>query len=233
MEKLESLIHEWAWDTNVVNSSCCSSGVMFSDENSNVVITSSEKTVLKGDKPFEKGRHHFWSIYITGLRDYKIITFGIESSKGHFSGFYLVYFWDLSDETYCIEIVSTNHKYSNRLPFDTSLIGIHLGIHFDTWTGILRFLYNRRPLDIMFRNLNNDTFYPVIEHLNNIIRCYIRAPRETPTNIKLTYSVSMPVSLQSACLKVLTPSQKQILRKKFPGLRHLCQYATLLQKSHQ
>ncbi|XP_020291026.1 SPRY domain-containing SOCS box protein 3-like isoform X2 [Pseudomyrmex gracilis] len=196
MEKLESLIHEWAWDTNVVNSSCCSSGVMFSDENSNVVITSSEKTVLKGDKPFEKGRHHFWSIYITGLRDYKIITFGIESSKGHFSG-------------------------------------IHLGIHFDTWTGILRFLYNRRPLDIMFRNLNNDTFYPVIEHLNNIIRCYIRAPRETPTNIKLTYSVSMPVSLQSACLKVLTPSQKQILRKKFPGLRHLCQYATLLQKSHQ
>lgn len=51
--------------------------------------------------------------------------------------------------------------------------------------------------------------------------------------MELTCSCSTPVSLQTTCLTVLSPSQKIYLSKKFPGLRYLTQniFADILQKS--
>lgn len=49
----------------------------------------------------------------------------------------------------------------------------------------------------------------------------------------LTYSCSTPVSLQTACLAVLSPSQKAYLSKAFPSLRYLAEdiFAHILRKS--
>lgn len=50
--------------------------------------------------------------------------------------------------------------------------------------------------------------------------------------MKLTYSCSIPVSLQTTCLAVLSPLQKAYLSKTFPGLRYLTQniFADVLKK---
>lgn len=72
-----------------------------------------------------------------------------------------------------------------------------------------------------FTKLNNVTLYPLVS--STMAQCVM----------KLTYSCSTPVSLQTTCLTVLSPSQKVHLSKKFPGLRHLTQniFADILQKS--
>lgn len=51
--------------------------------------------------------------------------------------------------------------------------------------------------------------------------------------MKLTCSYSIPVSLQSACLAVLSPLQRAYLSKTFPGLRYFSEsiFAEILQKS--
>lgn len=51
--------------------------------------------------------------------------------------------------------------------------------------------------------------------------------------MKLTYSCSIPVSLQTACLAVLSPFQKAYLSKAFPGLRYISEniFADILQRS--
>jgi len=50
--------------------------------------------------------------------------------------------------------------------------------------------------------------------------------------MKLTYSCSTPVSLQTACLAVLSPLQKAYLSKAFPSLRYLSEnvFADILRK---
>lgn len=71
-----------------------------------------------------------------------------------------------------------------------------------------------------FTKLNNVMLYPLIS--STMAQCVM----------KLTYSCSISVSLQTTCLTVLSPLQKAYLSKKFPGLRYLIQniFADILQK---
>lgn len=72
-----------------------------------------------------------------------------------------------------------------------------------------------------FTKLNNVVLYPLVS--STMAQC----------GMKLTCSYSTPVSLQTTCLAVLSPSQKAHLSKTFPGLRYLTQniFADILQKS--
>lgn len=52
--------HEWTWDEKHSTSS-----IKLSDDNLNVTfhpVYSTGTAVAKGNKPLEKGRHHFWEI---------------------------------------------------------------------------------------------------------------------------------------------------------------------------
>lgn len=223
LKESDSAFHyDWVWDDNFVKR--LDLAVVLSQKNTQVVfnpVYSTGTAVIRGDKPLEKERHHFWEIQmITELYGTAVMV-GVGTAKAvtvQTSGFYSLVGQDC--ESWGLSYTGFLHhdgkicKYGP--PFgQNDLIGIHL----DTWTGTLQFFLNRNPLGIAFTKLNNVTLYPLIS--STIADC----------KMKLSYSISIPVSLQSACLRVLTPLQKKILWKKFPTLRHFCQFADMLQRS--
>ncbi|XP_020291048.1 SPRY domain-containing SOCS box protein 3-like isoform X2 [Pseudomyrmex gracilis] len=226
LEKSDSRPHEWTWDESYVKK--LHSSIVVSQENTQILFnpTGGLHTygVLRGDKPLEKGRHHFWGIHITGFQTSIIV--GVGTAKAATSSSYSIG-QDCESWGFLCSELSLHHdgkkKDLDYNHFDSNYL---IRIHLDTWAGTLQFFYNRRPLGDAFRNLNNYTLYPLISYTTYMYT------RELSTKVILTYSMSIPASLQSACVKVLTRSQKQILRKKFPGLRHLCYFADMLRKQN-
>lgn len=213
--------HEWTWDKKSSTSS-----TKLSDDNLNVTfhpVYSTGTAVVKGNKPLEKGRHHYWEILIlTHLYGTDImIGVGTANAKLHNAG-----------EHFCAllgqDLESWGYSYKGYLQHngETCKYGLTfgqrnlVGIHLDTWTGTLQFFIDRMPLGVAFTQLNNVTLYPLIS--STMAQC----------GMKLTYSCSIPVSLQTICLAVLSPSQKAYLSKTFPGLRYLTQniFADVLKK---
>ena len=121
--------------------------------------------------------------------------------------------------------------------------GSLVGVHLDMWRGTLEFLLNRKPLGkclalrtlipvmhlirlllsisgIAFTGLRNIKLYPMV--------CSTAAH----SKMRLTYSCSVPASLQTECLAVLKPSQKAYLTAVYPGLRYLSEsiFASILQR---
>ncbi|XP_028045863.1 SPRY domain-containing SOCS box protein 3 isoform X2 [Monomorium pharaonis] len=214
--------HEWTWDEKLSTSS-----IKLSDNNLNVIfhpIYSTGTAVAKGNKPLEKGRHHFWEILmITHIYGTDVMV-GVGTANAKI--------YDASDN-FCALLgrdqESWGFSYKGYLQHDgkTCKYGTSfgqdnlVGIHLDTWIGTLQFFINRKPLGMAFTKLNNFTLYPLVS--STMAQCVM----------KLTYSCSTPASLQTTCLAVLSPSQKAHLSKNFPGLRYLTQniFADILQKS--
>ncbi|XP_011870585.1 PREDICTED: SPRY domain-containing SOCS box protein 3-like isoform X3 [Vollenhovia emeryi] len=199
--------HEWTWDKKLTSSS-----LKLSDDNLNVTfhpVYSTGTAVVKGNKPLEKGRHHFWEILmITHLYGTDIMV-GVGTANAELHN---------AVEDYCALLgrdqESWGFSYKGYLQHDgkTCKYGTSfgennsVGVHLDTWTGTLQFFIDRKPLVS-----------------STMAQC----------EMKLSYSCSTPVSLQTACLAVLSPSQKAHLATKFPGLRYITQnvFADILQKT--
>ena len=75
-------------------------------------------------------------------------------------------------------------------------------------------------IGIAFTGLRNLELYPMV--------CSTAAK----SKMKVTYSCSMPASLQLECLSMLQPVQRAYLNAAFPGLKYLSKsvFAELLQK---
>ncbi|XP_011870583.1 PREDICTED: SPRY domain-containing SOCS box protein 3-like isoform X1 [Vollenhovia emeryi] len=214
--------HEWTWDKKLTSSS-----LKLSDDNLNVTfhpVYSTGTAVVKGNKPLEKGRHHFWEILmITHLYGTDIMV-GVGTANAELHN---------AVEDYCALLgrdqESWGFSYKGYLQHDgkTCKYGTSfgennsVGVHLDTWTGTLQFFIDRKPLGVAFTRLNNVVLYPLVS--STMAQC----------EMKLSYSCSTPVSLQTACLAVLSPSQKAHLATKFPGLRYITQnvFADILQKT--
>ncbi|XP_072754051.1 SPRY domain-containing SOCS box protein 3 [Anoplolepis gracilipes] len=214
--------HEWTWDKKKSTSS-----IKLSNDNLNVTfhpVYSTGTAVVKGNKPLEKGRHHFWEILmITQIYGTDVMVgVGTANAELHNAGeLYCALLgqdqesWGFSYKGY-LQHDGKRYKYGTTFG-ESNMVGIHL----DTWSGTLQFFLDRKPLGVAFTRLNNMTLYPLIS--STMAQCIM----------KLTYSCSTPVSLQTACLTVLSPLQKTYLSKTFPGLRHLTEniFADILQKS--
>ncbi|KAG5332211.1 SPSB3 protein, partial [Acromyrmex heyeri] len=214
--------HEWTWDEKLSTSS-----IKLSDNNLNVTfhpVYSTGTAVVKGNKLLEKGRHHYWEIsMITHIYGTDVMV-GVGTANAELHN---------ASERFCALLgqdrESWGFSYKGYLQHDgkTCKYGTTfgqddlVGIHLDTWTGTLQFFINRKPLGVAFTKLNNIILYPLIS--STMAQCVM----------KLTYSCSISVSLQTTCLTVLSPWQKAYLSKKFPGLRYLIQniFADILQKS--
>ena len=98
--------------------------------------------------------------------------------------------------------------------------GSLVGVHLDMWRGTLEFWLNRKPLGIAFTGLRDIMLYPMV--------CSTAAH----SKMRLTYSCSVPASLQTECLAVLKPSHKAYLTAVYPGLRYLSEsiFASILQR---
>lgn len=214
--------YEWTWDEK----HSTSSKIKLMDNDSLVTfnpVYSSGTAVVKGKKPLERGRHHFWEILIKSqiYGTNVMIGVGTENVQLNLDLCYCSLLgqdqesWGFSYKGY---IKHDGKKYNYGTTFDeNNLIGVHL----DTWSGTLQFFLNRKPLGIAFTKLNNIMLYPLISC--TMAQC----------TMKLTCSCSIPVTLQTACLALLTPLQRTYLSKTFPGLRYFSEsiFAEILQKS--
>nr|XP_012222498.1 PREDICTED: SPRY domain-containing SOCS box protein 3-like isoform X2 [Linepithema humile] len=215
--------YEWTWDEK----GSTSSRVKLRDNNSHVTfnpVYSTGTSVVKGEKPLEKERHHFWEILmITQIYGTDVMVgVGTENVRlTNLNGHYYSLLgrdqesWGFSYQGYIMHDGKIC-KYGTIFG-QNSIIGIHL----DTWSGTLQFFLNRKPLGIAFTRLNNVMLYPLVS--STMAQCIM----------KLTCSYSIPVSLQTACLAVLSPLQKAYLSKTFPALRYFSEsiFAEILKKS--
>ncbi|XP_032664498.1 SPRY domain-containing SOCS box protein 3-like isoform X3 [Odontomachus brunneus] len=191
--------HEWTWDEKLSSSS-----IKLSDYNLNVKfhpVYSTGTAVVKGSRPLEKGRHHFWEILmITQIYGTDVMV-GVGTANAEINN---------AGEIFCALLgrdqESWGFSYKGYLQHDGKTR--NYGATFDQ--------------GIAFTRLNNVMLYPLIS--STMAQCVM----------KLTYSCSMPVSLQTACLGVLLPLQRMYLSKTFPSLRHLCQniFADILRKNY-
>lgn len=220
-QDVSSAKHEWIWDEKLSTTS-----ITLSNNNANVTfhpVYSTGTAVVKGNKPLEAGRHHYWEILMTThiYGTDVMIGVGTANAELHDAG-----------DTFCALLGRDQHSwgfsYKGYLQHhgETRTYGTVfskndlVGVHLDTWSGTLQFFLNRKPLGVAFTELNNIALYPLIS--STMAQCMM----------KLTCSCSMAVSLQTACLAVLSPAQKEYLSKMFPGLRYLLQnvFTDILQK---
>ncbi|XP_011695832.1 PREDICTED: SPRY domain-containing SOCS box protein 3-like [Wasmannia auropunctata] len=215
--------HEWTWDEKHSTSKT----IKLSDNNLNITfhpVYSTGTAVARGNKPLEKGRHHYWEILmITHIYGTDVMVgVGTANAELHNASEHFCALlgrdkesWGFSYKGY-LQHDGKMCKYGTTFGQD-NLVGIHL----DAWTGTLQFFINRKPLGVAFTKLNNVTLYPLIS--STMAQCVM----------KLTYSCSIPVSLETTCLSVLSPLQKAHLAKTVPSLRYLTQniFADILQKS--
>ncbi|EZA53858.1 hypothetical protein DMN91_011245 [Ooceraea biroi] len=210
--------YEWTWkipSTPSVN--CNGLNVVFHP------VYSTGTAVVMGNRPFEAGRHHYWEIlmltYISGTD----VMIGVGTANADFC---------YATHKFCAVLGKDRHSwgysYKGYLQHDdktqkynatfnqTDVVGVHL----DTWRGTLQYFLNGKPLGVAFTRLNNVTLYPMMSC--TMAQCVMI----------LRVSCSIPVSLQTGCLAVLTSKQKKYLRKMFPGLRYLSQnvFADILRK---
>ncbi|XP_029170786.1 SPRY domain-containing SOCS box protein 3-like [Nylanderia fulva] len=213
--------YEWTWDKEHSTSS-----THLSNNNLNVTfhpVYSTGTAVVRGNKLLEKGRHHFWEVLMmTGIYGTDVmIGVGTANAKLNVASNYFCALlgqdqesWGFSYRGY-VQHNSKKFKYGDL--FDQGQI---VGIHLDAWSGMLEFFIDRKPLGVAYTQLNNVALYPLIS--STMAQCKMRLIR----------SCSIPASLQTACLSILSPSQKAYLSKMFPGLRYLSEsiFAGVLQK---
>lgn len=215
--------HEWTWDQGLSTST-----VQLSEHNLNVKfhpVYSTGTAVVKGNKPLERGRHHFWEILILTEIYGTDIMVGMGTANAEINNAGTIFCallgrdqesWGFSYKGY------VQHDGKKRKYGTTFRQGSLVGVHLDTWSGTLQFFLDRKPLGIAFTRLNNVMLYPLIS--STMAQC----------EIKLTYNCSIPVTLQTTCLAILSPLQRAYLSEAFPGLHYLYQniFTYILQKQN-
>lgn len=218
----ENNVHEWTWDKK--NASYTAT---FSDDNLEVKFHggySFGTAAARGNKLLEKGKHHYWEVkMITAVYGTDVMV-GVGTSKVDLSSAKQIYCsllgrdqesFGFSYKGY-IQYKSEIREYGSRFG-EGSLVGMHL----DTWKGTLQFFLNRKPLGIAFTGLQDIKLYPMVSSTAAL------------SKMRLTYSCSIPVSLQTECLALLNPTQKSYINTAFPGLRYLSEsiFADVLKKN--
>ncbi|XP_054010919.1 SPRY domain-containing SOCS box protein 3-like [Hylaeus anthracinus] len=202
--------HEWTWDEKLATHTVALSGknleVMFHSG------YSSGTAGVRGTKPLEKGKLHYWELKMLTPVYGTDIMVGVGTSKVDLNG---------KSDTFCsllgLDKESYGFSYQGYVQHGDekrkygccfgqgSLVGIYL----NTWRGTLEFFVNREPLGIAFTGLQDVMLYPMV------------SSTAAQSMMRLTHACSIPVSLQTECLAVLKSPQREYLATMFPGLRYL------------
>ncbi|XP_076666206.1 SPRY domain-containing SOCS box protein 3 isoform X2 [Andrena cerasifolii] len=213
--------YEWEWDEDHATY-----GVVLSKQNSEVIFHnafSCGTAAVRGNKLLEKGRHHYWEIkMLTPIYGTDVMV-GVGTSKVNLNSTTTIFcsLLGLDQESFGFSYVGYIQHCGKKRNYGSyfgegSLVGVHL----DMWRGTLEFWLDRKPLGIAFTGLRDIMLYPMV--------CSTAAQ----SKMRLTYSCSVPASLQTECLAVLKPSHKEYLTAVYPGLRYLSEsiFASILQR---
>ncbi|KAJ8681202.1 hypothetical protein QAD02_016989 [Eretmocerus hayati] len=216
-------IYEWVWDTSFETP-------RLQLDNRNLEVKfhpgySIGTAAIRGNKMMSKGRHHYWEVkMITPVYGTDVMV-GVGTKKADLTS---------TTDSFCSLLGRDNEswgysyrgyiQHSGQFKEYTACFkqGSIVGVHLDTWRGTLQFFLDRKPLGIAFTGLRGMELYPMV--------CSTAAK----SRMKVTYSCSMPASLQMECLSILRPVQKAYLNTAFPGLKYLSQsiFAEILQKTN-
>lgn len=217
----ENNAHEWTWDKD--HASCA---VDLSEDNLEVKFHngySCGTAVVRGDKPLEKERHHYWEVKMVTPIYGTDIMIGVGTNKVQLNSMKNCFcsFLGRDQESFGYSYLGyIQHSGETRNYGSCFGQGSLVGMHLDTWRGTLEFYLNRKPLGVAFTGLQNIQLYPMV--------CSTAAK----SKMRLTYSCSLPVSLQIECLAALRPSDRTYLSTTFPSLHYLSKsiFAKILQR---
>ncbi|XP_043273489.1 SPRY domain-containing SOCS box protein 3-like [Venturia canescens] len=216
----EQNVHEWSWDETLATSASLLSRknleVKFHPNYSNGTVA------VRGNKPMEKARHHYWEIkMLTPIYGTDVMV-GVGTSKAELEMGYTFCSllghnresWGFSYKGH-LQHAGETREYAQCFG-QKSLVGVHL----DTWKGTLQFFLNRKALGVAFTGLRNVELYPMV------------SSTAAQSQIRITHSCSAPASLQMECLGLLRPLQRSYLTTAFPGLQYLSKsiFADILRK---
>ncbi|XP_012272910.1 SPRY domain-containing SOCS box protein 3-like [Orussus abietinus] len=212
---------EWTWDESLISNSA-----KLSHQNLEVNFHpgfSNGTAVVRADKSMQPGHHHYWEIKMMTRVYGTDVMVGVGTKKVDLHG---------NQFKFCSLLGSNSESwgfsYRGYLQHDGQQQdyppgfgqGSIVGVHLDTWRGTLQFFLDRKPLGIAFTGLRGLELYPMI------------SSTAAKSKIRVTYSTSIPASLQMDCLSALRPMQKAYLAAEFPALRYLteCVFAEVLKR---
>ncbi|OAD56958.1 SPRY domain-containing SOCS box protein 3 [Eufriesea mexicana] len=218
----ETNVHEWQWDKNNATYS-----IVLSENDLEVQFHNEYSfgtAAVRGTKVLEKGRYHYWEIKMLTPTYGTDVMVGVGTNKVDLNSTRNVFysFLGLDQESFGFSYQGyIQHDGEKRRYGPCFGLGSIVGIYLDLWKGNLEFFLNRKPLGIAFAGLRDLMLYPMV--------CSTAAQ----SRVKLTYSYSVPASLQITCLSVLKSSHRTYLSTMFPGLRYLTEsiFAEIL-KTH-
>ncbi|XP_023247434.1 SPRY domain-containing SOCS box protein 3 isoform X2 [Copidosoma floridanum] len=212
--------YDWVWDdkfqTNKLKLDEKSLEVNFHP------IFSNGTAAVRGNKILSKNRHHYWEVEMLTQIYGTDVMVGVGTKKTN-----LLRATNSFESLLGMDGESWGYSYRGNIQHGGQMKayqgsfnkGNLVGVHLDTWKGVLQFFLNRKPLGIAFTGLRGFKLYPMV--------CSTAAK----SKMRITYCSSIPASLQTECLAVLRPSHKAYLNTAFPGLKYLSKsiFADILQ----
>ncbi|XP_043793291.1 SPRY domain-containing SOCS box protein 3-like isoform X2 [Apis laboriosa] len=199
----ENNVHEWAWDKENATYT-----IILSKNDLEVKFHNGYSygtAAVRGNKILEKGRYHYWEIKMLTPVYGTDIMVGVGTSK--------------------VDLNNTKHVFCSFLGLDRESFGF-------SYQGYIQHGGEKRKYGPCFGQgslvgIYLDTWRGTLEFFLN------RKSLAAQSKMRLTYSCSVPVSLQVTCLSVLKSSHRAYLSTMFPGLRYLTQsiFADIL-KTH-
>ncbi|XP_075220279.1 SPRY domain-containing SOCS box protein 3 [Lycorma delicatula] len=203
------IVHDWSWDEKVTTSA-----TLLSKGNREVRFHpsySSGTAAVRGNLPFQPGHVYYWEIkMLTSLYGTDVMVgVGTKNAELDKSTYNFCSLLGSDKESWGFSYTGSVYHDGKFEPYGPPFKkGSTIGIYLDMWKGTLEFFLNRRPLGVAFRSLRNTDLYPMV--------CSTAAQ----SAMRITYSVSHPVSLKLLSLRSLSTNEESIRKLlEVPGLR--------------
>ncbi|XP_049295034.1 SPRY domain-containing SOCS box protein 3 isoform X1 [Anopheles funestus] len=210
---------DWTWDKHLTMETVVSgTEVIFHP------VYSQGTSIVRGNQPLHRGRHHYWELKILSPLSGTDIMFGIGTDKvdllRHQFSFTSVLGIDDQSWGYSYRGVAQHNgqlKYYGK-KFSRGRI---IGIYVDMFRGTLEYYLNRRSLGRAYSDIPREEeieIYPMVSSTS------------AKSSIRLINAASFEDNLRFNCMKVVCKYPKLLAQvKAIPGLRKIVQELWFLQ----
>ncbi|XP_058130485.1 SPRY domain-containing SOCS box protein 3 [Anopheles ziemanni] len=210
---------DWTWDAESTSETVVSGKkVIFHP------VYSQGTSVVRGNEPLMRGRHHYWEIKILSTLSGTDIMFGIGTDKvdlrRHRFAFASVLGLDDQSWGYSYRGLAQHNgqlKYYGKKFSQGRIIGIYVDMH----RGTLEFFLNRRSLGRAYTGIPREDGVKIFPMISST---------SAKSSIKLINAASFEDSLRFSCMKVICKYPKLLEQVNgIPGLRQTVQELWFLQ----
>uniref|UniRef100_A0AAG5DSG8 B30.2/SPRY domain-containing protein n=2 Tax=Anopheles atroparvus TaxID=41427 RepID=A0AAG5DSG8_ANOAO len=210
---------DWSWDAESTSETVVSgTEVIFHP------VYSQGTSVVRGNEPLMRGRHHYWEIKILSTLSGTDIMFGIGTDKvdlrRHRFAFASVLGLDDQSWGYSYRGLAQHNgqlKYYGKKFSQGRIIGIYVDMH----RGTIEYFLNRRSLGRAYEGIPREKevrVYPMVSSTS------------AKSSIKLINAASFEDSLRFSCMKVISKYPKLLEQVNgIPGLKQTVQELWFLQ----